>query len=226
MAEGEQAMDILARSPQTARHLAFELAQYFVSDQPDPRLVDALAKRYLETDGDIRAVLRAMFTSTQFWDSALSDRKFKTPYEYVVSAVRLTDITVADVRPLAGMLAQLGMPLYGCQTPDGYKNTRDAWLNADAMTRRLNFATALGAGRTRIGILPSESNDHLQPGANAPPLLGLAMEADDGPPPLDADTLVAGLGHQLSAKTMNAVVSAPPPLKAGLVLGSPEFMNR
>jgi uncharacterized protein (DUF1800 family) len=224
MAEGEQALDILARSPHTAHHLAFELAQYFVADQPDPALVDALAQTYLRTDGDIRAVLRTLFASPQFRDA--TDRsKFKTPYEYVVSAVRLANVDVTDVRPMAGALAQLGMPLYGCQTPDGYKNTRDAWLNADAMTRRLNFATALGAGRTRIGATPGPDAAAIAPGANAPQL-GMAMQADDGPQPLNADGLIAALGGQLGPKTLTAVAGSPPQLRAGLVLGSPEFMNR
>jgi uncharacterized protein (DUF1800 family) len=227
MAEGEQALDILARSPHTARHIAFELAQYFVADQPDPSLVNALARTYGTTDGDIRAVLRTLFASPQFREST-GDGKFKTPYEYVVSAVRLADIDVNDVRPMAGALAQLGMPLYGCQTPDGYKNTRDAWLNADAMTRRLNFATALGAGRTRIGRSERPNAAAIVPGvpgANAQPS-GTAMQADDGPQPLNADRLIATLGGQLSAKTLKAVAAAPPQLRAGLVLGSPEFMNQ
>ena len=47
-------------------------------------------------------------------------------------------------------MGQLGMPLYGCQTPDGWKNTEAAWLNPDAMVYRLNFATALGAGNFTI----------------------------------------------------------------------------
>jgi uncharacterized protein (DUF1800 family) len=226
MAEGEQAMDILARSPATARHLAFELAQYFVADQPDPALVDALTQRYMETDGDIREVLRTLFKSPQFWAPSDFFQKFKTPYEYVVSAVRAAGLTVTDVRPLEGQLNQLGMPLYGYQTPDGYKNTRDAWLSADAMNRRLNFATALGAGRSRIGEPAGADATRLDPGQNAPPLLGLAMAADIVPQPLDANRLMATLGHQFSAKTTHAVASAPLPLKASLILGSPEFMNR
>ena len=226
IAEGEQAMDILARSPVTARHLSFELAQYFVADQPDPALVDALTKRYLETDGNIREVLRTLLTSPQFWDPTSYSRKFKTPYEYVVSSVRAAGIAVTAVRPLEGQLNQLGMPLYGYQTPDGYKNTRDAWLNSDAMSRRLNFATALGAGRTRIGERAANDDTRLEPGQNTPPLLGFAMAADNMPQPLDANRLMATLARQFSPKTLQSVASAAPPLKASLILGSPEFMNR
>ena len=60
-AEGEEALDILARSPATARHIAFELAQYFVADEPPPALVERLAARFLETDGDIRELLKTLF---------------------------------------------------------------------------------------------------------------------------------------------------------------------
>jgi uncharacterized protein (DUF1800 family) len=205
VAEGEQAMDILARSPATAHHIAFQLAQYFVSDNPSPKLVAALAKRFQETDGDIREVLRTLFKSDEFWNTDSAQAKFKSPYEYVVSSLRLADVSIVDPRPVAGFLAQLGMPLYGCQTPDGYKTTSDAWLNPDAMMRRVNFATALGAGHTRI------ANSDLAP---------------DAATPLDAEHLIAALGGSVAPKTMAAVNAAPPPLKAAMVLGSPEFMTR
>jgi uncharacterized protein (DUF1800 family) len=205
VAEGEQAMDILARSPATAHHISFQLAQYFVSDNPSPELVDSLAKRFIETDGNIREVLRTLFKSDEFWNSGSDQAKFKSPYEYVVSALRLGDVPIVDPRPVAGFVAQLGMPLYGCQTPDGYKTTSDAWLNPDAMMRRINFATALGAGRTRI----------------ARPDTG-----PDNPTPLSAEQLVAALGGSVAPKTVAAINAAPPPLKAAMVLGSPEFMTR
>jgi uncharacterized protein (DUF1800 family) len=120
-AEGIEAIDMLARSPATAKHIAFELAQYFVADQPPPALVARLAARFSETDGDIKAVLRTLFESPEFRASA--GRKYKTPYNFVLSAARAAGLEVNNVRPLVGMMSRLGMPLYGCPTPDGYKNT-------------------------------------------------------------------------------------------------------
>jgi uncharacterized protein (DUF1800 family) len=145
IAEGEQALDILAKSPATARHISFKLAQYFVADQPSKTLVDRLAQRFLATDGNIREVLSTLFQSSEFWDAHRA--KFKTPYQYVVSAIRATGAEVQNFQPIQGILQQLGMPLYGCVTPDGYKNTEEVWLNPDALTRRINFATLLASGR-------------------------------------------------------------------------------
>lgn len=225
MAEGEEAMDILARSPATAKHLAFQLAQYFVADRPDPALVDALAKRYLETDGDIREVLRTLFKSPQFWSPAVVDGKFKTPYEYVISSVRLADVPLVNLRPVAGALFQLGMPIYRYQTPDGYKNTRDAWLNPDSMTRRLSFATALGTGQARLDRPPTQGNGALANLKGGPTMAATPVSMVP-PRPLDADRLIEALGGQLSPKTKAAVEAVPPQLRAALILGSPEFMNR
>jgi uncharacterized protein (DUF1800 family) len=144
-AEVEQALDLLAKNPATARHISYKLAQYFVADAPPPALVDRLAQRYLSSDGDICAVLTTLFESAEFWHPGVYGTKFKTPYQYVVSALRATDLPLErSPQPITNLLQQLGMPLYGCPTPDGYQNTKAAWLNPDSMTRRLSFATRLG----------------------------------------------------------------------------------
>jgi uncharacterized protein (DUF1800 family) len=142
-AEVEKALDILAKSPATANHLSYKLAQYFVADNPPPILVKRLSQSYLTSDGNIRTVLNTLFQSPEFWDSKNSRNKFKTPYQYVVSALRASNAKVDDWQSITAILRQLAMPLYGCQTPDGYKNTQTAWLNPDAMTRRLSFVTNL-----------------------------------------------------------------------------------
>lgn len=160
MAEGEWALDVLAAHPATARRVSYKLAQYFVADAPPPVLVDRLAQRFLASRGDIRATLQVLFASPEFWDPQYIGMKLKTPYQYVLSSLRAADQPVVDVRPVLGTLIGLGMPLYGCPTPDGYKNTESAWLNPEALTRRINFATALGAGQLPLDREP-------EAGANA-----------------------------------------------------------
>ncbi len=65
------------------------------------------------------------------------------------------------------------MPLYGCQTPDGYKNTQASWLNPDAMTRRISFATSLASGRLNDELLGQQmlsksTNPSLHPNLSTP----------------------------------------------------------
>ena len=226
--EGEFALDVLARHPATARHVVSKLARRFVADEPPPALVDRLALRFLETDGDLREVMQALADSREFRDPRPT--KFKTPYQYVLSAVRATGIVTTNVRPLMGQLAQLGQPLYGCQTPDGWHDTEADWLNPNAITQRVNFATALAAGK-----LPLQRVDEpAMPANNA--LKAMERQADramngnqpveGSTPPVDAATLLATLGPAISDKTRRAVENTPPALRAALVLGSPDFMRR
>jgi uncharacterized protein (DUF1800 family) len=216
--EGEQALDMLASSPATANHLSYELVQYFVADEPPRSLVNRMAARYLASGGNFRDVLEALFSSAEFWDQRNYGIKFKTPYEYVISAVRAAGVDVINVNPLAGAMAGLGMPLYGCQTPDGYRNTQEAWLNPDAMMLRLSFATALGRGHLQLELPVDGEND----GPMARNAV-LAMESNPAPDPIQ---LAMTVGDLFSERTAGVIEGAAPGLRAPLILGSPEFMMR
>ena len=227
--EGEFALDVLARHPATARHIAFKLARRFVADAPSPALVDRLATRFRDTDGDLRAVMQSLVEAPEFGDPR--PVKFKTPYQYVLSSVRATGIVATNVRPLMAVLTQLGQPLYGCQTPDGYHDTEADWLNPNAITQRVNFATALASGR-----LPLQRVDDPNAPAIAQGMKAMERQADkamtrDQPvegatPPVDAAALLVTLGPAISDKTRDAVARSTPALQAALVLGSPDFMHR
>ncbi len=224
IATGEQALDVLARAPATARHLSYQLAQYFVADNPPPELVARMAGRFEQSQGDIRATLETLFFSPEFWDQRYFGAKFKTPYDYVISAVRVTgapDIT--NYRPLFGTMTLLGMAPYAHETPDGYANTREAWLNPDAMMTRLSFATALGQGHLPLLAPPFEAGGG--GGATMRELSSQRNKSSQMNPP-EAAQLDASLGGNLSANTREAVEAAPAQLRSALILGSPEFMVR
>jgi len=141
--DGEQVLDILARSPSTARFISTKLARHFVSDVPPAGLVDRLAARFTDTHGDLRAVMTLLLTSPEFLAPASYRAKVKTPFEFVVSAVRATGAQFAGTRMLVKAVQDLGMPLYQCQPPTGYKDTADAWTNTGALVNRMNFALAI-----------------------------------------------------------------------------------
>lgn len=229
-AEGEWALDVLASHPATAHHIAFELAQYFVADKPPAALVDRLAKRFIDADGDIRAVLTVLFDSAEFRDPHQYASKFKTPYQYVISALRAGGVPVTNTRPILASLYQFGMPLYGCQTPDGYKNTEEAWLNPDAITRRITLATALASGKLPL----ARPADEQEPAPmttrslerTAERMADNKFKQDWATPPLQASALLSTLGSGISVKTRATVEQADAGLRAAMVLGSPDFMRR
>jgi uncharacterized protein (DUF1800 family) len=149
--EGIDAIRMLARHPATAQRVCLRLAQYFIADVPSPAVVAQLRATFLSTQGDIRAVMRTLLESTDFW--APENRLFKTPLDFAASALSAihTGSTAQQYDSLgrkalvmsAGFLSSAGQPLFGWQTPDGYKFDADTWLVPEALTRRADFALSL-----------------------------------------------------------------------------------
>jgi uncharacterized protein (DUF1800 family) len=202
--DGEQVLDLLAKHPSTARFIATKLARRFVSDTPPPALVDRLAARFHDTDGDLREVMRTLLTSSEFLAPDARRAKVKTPFEFVVSTVRATGLEIPNATPLVRAVQQLGMPLYQCQPPTGYKDTADAWTNTGALVNRMNFATMLATNR-QLGMGPAA-------------LRGLG----------GADALVGSiLAGDVAPGTRATISKATTPTQMlALTLGSPEFQRR
>ena len=143
MAEGFEALSILAASPQTAHFVSYLLAQRFVADKPPAALVDRLAKTYLSSNGDIKAILRALIASPEFNSRQYFRNKVKTPVEFIASAFRSTATDPQNPGAMVNAIKTMGMPLYNALPPTGYYITADQWMNSTALVDRLNFAYQL-----------------------------------------------------------------------------------
>jgi uncharacterized protein (DUF1800 family) len=204
--DGERVLDMLARHPATARHIAFKLAQRFVSDTPPPALVARAASVFQSTDGDLRQVVRAIILSPEFFAADAYRAKVKTPLEFVASALRATGTEVGSALSLVRALADLGMPLYLCQPPTGYDEAAERWVSSGALVARMNFALALAGGRMRGVRLPAESA---------------------GPGTAPETSVRDALGGDLSSATRDTMARARSSEQAiALLLGSPEFQRQ
>jgi uncharacterized protein (DUF1800 family) len=146
MNEGLEVLHMLATSPATAKFISTKLAVRFVSDDPPPALVDRMAQSFLSSDGDIKTVLRTMFSRRSSGRRA-ERAKVKTPLEFVVSAVRASGATVNNSQALVQALDRLGMPLYGMQTPNGYSWMSEPWVSTGALVSRMNFALVMAGDK-------------------------------------------------------------------------------
>jgi len=147
MEDGEDVLDILARSPVTARFIATKIARRFVSDAPPKTLVDRAAEVFLRTDGDIREVVRTVVTSPEFFSQQAFRSKVKSPFEVVVSAMRALNAQPDSTPRTAQVIAYLGQPIFGHQAPNGWPETGESWMNTGAILNRINFGMAAAAGR-------------------------------------------------------------------------------
>jgi uncharacterized protein (DUF1800 family) len=230
MKDGEQVIDLLAHHPSTAKFISTKLARRFVSDNPSPALVNRMAETFRSSDGEIRAVLKTMIWSPEFWSRESYRAKIKTPFELVVSAVRALGTDVDTPMPLVQWVGRIGEPLYQCQPPTGYSDKADAWVNTGALLNRMNYSLALAGNKMRGAR------------SDVPSLLGVDSSAD---PKTALDRAVqVFLGGQVGATTVETLekqLDNPQVLQAklddphkqvdlgvvaGLVLGAPEFQRR
>jgi uncharacterized protein (DUF1800 family) len=206
--EGRELLHFLATRPATAQFLSREIAMRFVSDDPPPSLVDRMAKSYLSSGGDIPSVLRTLFRSPEFWSTTVYRAKVKTPIEFVASAVRAGNANIADLRPVANALRQMGMPVYGCVTPNGYSWQSDTWVSTGALVDRMNFALSLAANRLPGITVAWAAQPNDTTGVTSTPTAAITQSSVDPPSPEAEESrleslLVAG---GVSVSTRSAVL--------------------
>jgi uncharacterized protein (DUF1800 family) len=208
--DGLQVIDILARHPSTARFISRKLAQRFVADDPPQTLVDRMTQTFLKTNGDLRAVMETMLSSTEFLSEGAWLAKVKSPLEMVASAVRATGGDAFDTMALAQKIADLGEPLYGKLEPTGYSNKGDGWLNTAGLLGRINFSTALVSSQVPGVKVDTARWDGKDAAAIVRDLLGR-----DGSPQTVAAIENGTQGKEPSSR-----------LLLGMALASPDFQRR
>jgi uncharacterized protein (DUF1800 family) len=147
MDDGIKVIDLLAHHPATARFIATKLVRRFVADEPPASLVERAAREFSRSDGDIRKVLRAIFTSREFFSADVAHAKVKKPLEFVSSALRLVGADTEAGMPLLRRVAEMAEPLYLSQPPTGYPDVGAAWIHPNSLLARINFAFDLAGGR-------------------------------------------------------------------------------
>ena len=197
-------LHLLATHPATARFISYKLARRFVADEPPAALVDRAAATFRETDGDIREVVRTIVTSPEFFAPEHRQAKVKTPFEFVVSAVRASGAEVEDARALAQRVAADG----------------DAALPAAAAHRLQGHRGGLGLDQR-----PARAAQ-LRPRPGRRPRAAACRVAPDRPG-ATASRARAGRALRVDAQDARRASRASDPARmAGLILGSPEFQRR
>ena len=221
--DGEAVLDLLVRAPATAKFITTKLARRFVSDDPPPALVSRCASAFTKSDGDIAATVRCIVTSPEFFSRSAYSAKVKTPFELVTSIMRALGAEPDTTQRIAQMVSQLGQPIYGRLTPDGWPERGDAWMNSGALLNRINLGIRVASGQV--------PNVKLETWPATARLNALSREAQ-------VDGVIEELLGSVSKETRNILLTGENPAAAkgpqlkglaeivGLALGSPEFQRR
>jgi hypothetical protein len=175
--------------------------------------------------------------SPEFWAVTAYRAKIKTPEDFVISALRAGGIDVQDANVVVKAIADLGQPLYGRQTPDGYSMLSTPWINSSALLERMNFSLALAGNRLSKGVtvdwlgqlgavslVPDleerQIENLLMHGQLSEKTRALILQQLQSPQPQGTATPVA-MGPQT-----HQTADREAALTAGLLFGSPDFQRR
>lgn len=218
--DGEEVLDILARHPSTARHIAYELSRRLVSDDPPPSLVERAAATFMKTDGDIAQTVKTIVTSREFYSRKAFRAKVKSPFELVVSMRRSLGAPVDTTTRTVQWIARLGQPTFGFAAPNGWPEISAEWMNAGTIYQRLRFAGDVTDGRV------AAMNVNQWPEWNTLSVAALQRQIDGV-----LKGLLGGIADPRTRDAMLAIdttLASPDRLRAAMMIAfaSPEFQRR
>jgi uncharacterized protein (DUF1800 family) len=213
--DGLKVLDILAHHPSTAKFIATKLVRHFVSDTPPPALVNRASAVFTKSDGDIRETLKVIFFSPEFNSAEAYRAKVKRPFELVISAIRTLGAETNGGPGTHQWIARMGEPLYGFQTPNGYSDAAESWVNTGGLLERMNFGLALAGNRVQGTKID---------------LTKVVKDNGDKSRLVD-ESLKTILAGEVSASTRETLLkqldqSDPVAKVVGLILGTPEFQRQ
>ncbi|MFM5918250.1 MAG: DUF1800 family protein [Novosphingobium sp.] len=175
--QAQAVLSDLAVHPATARHIATKLARHFAADDPPPALVARLEQVFLQSQGDLPTVYRALIDSPETWDGA---PKFRTPWEWTIAALRATGVKAVPAKSAVGGFQQLGQPIWKPGSPAGYDDIAASWAGPDALYRRVEMAQRI-AERTAPSVDARKLAPALFPGSLSETTSTALSRAESGP---------------------------------------------
>ena len=142
------------RQPATARFIARHLYNFFVADEPqvpawkdipplDPEAIETLEKTFVESDYDMRSVLRVLFNSDFFKSEAVRYLKLKSPSEVVIGTIRLVGdfkYPKPGLSPMVMEMIYMGQDLLNPPSVEGWHTGRE-WIDSGTLVERINFVS-------------------------------------------------------------------------------------
>ncbi len=156
-------LDTIAKHPSTAKHVATKLARHIAGDEPPETMVARLEKTFLESEGDLPSLYRAIVESPEAW--TVEPVKFRTPWEWSIAILRATGGSGMNARRFTRMQQELGQVPWGPPSPQGYPDTANNWAAPDAVIRRVEVAAQIAA-LSREDDVPTLARHLFQDGLN------------------------------------------------------------
>ena len=143
--EGEEALNVFAHHPATAKFIATKLARHFISDDPPPSAVATLETAFKKFNGELLPLYRTLIVMNETWQNPLA--KVKTPNDLIISILRATGVSEdTDDVTIVGAYRMLNQMPFSASSPAGWSDKGADWIGAEALLQRIDLARFAARG--------------------------------------------------------------------------------
>jgi uncharacterized protein (DUF1800 family) len=177
--DGDQILDIIISQPESARFISAKIWRFFAYDEPDPKLIDALASELLNARDELRPFMKSLFLSEEFYSPQARSSQIKSPVQFLVQALRTLPVQPPDSNVLEFAFRQMGQIPFFPPNVKGWDGGK-SWINTATLTFRYKLAHQLVEG-----INPQEI------GLPKPPMMEMSATRPTMTPPLAVEKIVS-----------------------------------
>jgi len=141
----DEVVDTLLAQPSCAPFIATKALTYFCTPSPSKDLVTRVANQFRSSKYDVKTLLRAIFTSSEFTDPSSYRSLVRSPVDYTVATMRALQRPQLVPQAMAAG-ATMDQVLYDPPTVAGWP-VNAGWVSSSAWLARVNFAQTVVAQR-------------------------------------------------------------------------------
>jgi uncharacterized protein (DUF1800 family) len=151
--DGDQILDIIVSQPQCARFIATKIWRFFAYDEPEPKLVDALASEFRNAHDELRPFMKSLFLSEEFYGAQARRSQIKSPVQFLAQALRTLPVPLPDSNLVEFAFRQMGQVPFFPPNVKGWDGGK-SWINTATLTFRYKLARQFveGVNPQEIGL--------------------------------------------------------------------------
>jgi uncharacterized protein (DUF1800 family) len=177
--DGDQILDIIISQPESARFISAKIWRFFAYDEPDPKLIDALASELRNARDELRPFMKSLFLSEEFYSPQARSSQIKSPVQFLAQALRTLPVQLPDSNVVEFAFRQMGQIPFFPPNVKGWDGGK-SWINTATLTFRYKLAHQLVEG-----INPQEI------GLPKPPMMEMSATRPTMTPPLAVEKIIS-----------------------------------
>ena len=138
-----------ARGSVSGRFIGAKLWTFFAYEDPPAFVVDQLAAVWVASGRSVREMLRAIFSSPEFYEPHVRKTWVRSPVEYAVASIRMLEGTTDFATPVAS-LGSMGQTLFDPSDAKGW-DWGLSWMNTGTLFARATLTNTLASNRGQTG---------------------------------------------------------------------------